>query len=196
MYGRSPHCASCTTPVWELSLGCRESTLGPLMDPDTRPGQEMGGPLEKSGVAGRHTLPGEWRDPRALVGWASIGADLGRRPPAASASAVPRRDAHCTLAEGAAPGRRTRFPSLGVPDHPEPRRPRCPQGSEARAAPSGLLLPRRGACFRQRWLWNDSVPKAGPRDLRCPPVGGTHPPSVTLAGARDAPGSSFRWFHP
>ncbi|XP_015424234.1 PREDICTED: thioredoxin-like 2-1, chloroplastic [Myotis davidii] len=26
----APHCASCTTPVWDLSLGSREPTLGPL----------------------------------------------------------------------------------------------------------------------------------------------------------------------
>lgn len=45
---------------------------------------------------------------------------------------------------------------------PRPEGPRWRQGSEVRAAPSGLLLPRRGACFRQRWLWDDSVPKAGP----------------------------------
>lgn len=45
------------------------------------------------------------------------------------------------------------------------------QGSEVQAAPAGLLLLRRRACFRQRWLWNDSVPKAEPSGLGCP----THP---------------------
>lgn len=64
---------------------------------------------------------------------------------------------------------------MGVPA--PARGPRWPRGSAVRAAPSGLLLLRRWACFRQRWLWNDSVPKAGPKGRRpCPAV--IHPRSV------------------
>lgn len=141
----------------------------PPMYPESRPGRGMEGSLENTAVAGRHTLPGEWRDPHALVGWASIGADPGRRPPAASTSAVPhtRRGLYPRKEGGSGP--ETPLPFLGgLIRAPKPQGLRCPHGSEVRAAPSGLLLLRRGACFRQRWLWHDSVPRAGPRDLRCP----------------------------
>lgn len=74
-----------------LVKGYRKAIFGPHLYPDTNLSKEIEASWRKHGVAGRHSLPSNRRDTLAL-GWVGfLGAGLGRRPPAASITAGPKR---------------------------------------------------------------------------------------------------------
>lgn len=85
-------------PVRENSIGwlrgCRESARGPHPYPDTSPGKEKEGRLEKARgcwLPFPPCPPGERRDPLVLGGCAPLGAGLGGRSQASSITAGPQR---------------------------------------------------------------------------------------------------------